>query len=232
MIKRITGGNDKITQEIKFSNTVISRVPQFVAILPTNETPSIDGSDDALKNRLMVVPFNHTPEKIDKQAAHIVKNTCAVAVLNWLVEGYMEYRRLGFLPRTTGMEESTEEFSAELDEIATFARDVLQSHSQRKKMEPTNCPDEWCVQSGILYARFEQWWRNNKMNEYKKPSQIKFSKRMKALGFAIHQKLVDKTNAKFFIGVKIKSHVDRDVIPMGQSMSGVISGLTGKQVPD
>ena len=227
MIKRITGGNDKITQEIKFSNSIISRVPQFVAILPTNETPSIDGSDDALKNRLMVVPFEHTPEKIDKQAAHIVKNTCAVAVLNWLIEGYMEYRRLGFLPRTSGMEKSTEEFSAELDEIATFARDVLHSHSDRKRMEPVNCPDEWCIQSGTLYARFEQWWRNNKMNENKKPSQIKFSRRMKALGFVVHQKRYGDSTGKFYIGVKIKSQVDRDVIPMGQSMSGVVSSLTG-----
>ena len=143
----------------------------------------------------------------------------------------MEYRRLGFLPRTSGMEQSTEEFSAELDEIATFARDVLQSHSDRKRLEPINCPEEWCVQSGTLYARFEQWWRNNKMNDYKKPSQIRFSRRMKALGFVIHQKRSGDSTGKFFIGVKIKSQIDRDVIPLGQSMSGVVSSLTGNIGP-
>lgn len=129
MIKRITGGNDVITQEVKFSNAKVSGVPQFVAILPTNETPAIEGNDEALKNRLLVVPFNATPSKIDKHASTIVRNTCPTAVLHWLVEGYMEYRRLGFLPRVTAMEEATEEFTAELDEVATFVRDVLQPHS-------------------------------------------------------------------------------------------------------
>jgi hypothetical protein len=69
------------------------------------------------------------------------------------------------------------------------------------------------------------------MNDYKKPSQIKFSKRMKALGFGIHQKRYGDSTGKFFIGVKIKSPVDRDVIPMGQSMTGVVSGLTRNNGP-
>lgn len=228
-IKRITGGNDVITQEIKFSNAKVSGVPQFVAILPTNETPNIEGNDEALKNRLLVIPFDVTPAKIDKHASTIVRNTCATAVLNWLVEGYMEYRRLGFLPRVTVMEEATEEFTAELDEVATFARDVLHSHSDRKKIHHTNMPEEWCVQSGNLYARFELWWRDNKMPEYQKPSIIKFTRRMKALGYVSVQRKIADTNGKFWVGVKIKSRIDRDVIPMGQSLSTVVSGLTRKQ---
>lgn len=231
-IKRITGGNDVITQEIKFSNAKVSGVPQFVAILPTNETPSIEGNDEALKNRLLVIPFDVTPAKIDKHASTIVRNTCATAVLHWLIEGYMEYRRLGFLPRVTAMEEATEEFTAELDEVATFARDVLHSHSDRKKINYLNMPEEWCVQSGNLYARFELWWRDNKMPEYQKPSIIKFTRRMKALGFQSVQRRIGDTNGKFWIGVKIKSRIDRDVIPMGQSLSKVVTGLTGYKGAD
>lgn len=229
MIKRITGGNDVITQEVKFSNAVVSGVPQFVAILPTNETPAIEGNDEALKNRLLVIPFNVTPAKIDKQAATIVRQMCPTAVLHWLVEGYMEYRRLGFLPRVTAMEEATEEFTAELDEVATFAKEVLQSHSDRKRIHYLNMPDEWCVQSGNLYARFEQWWRDNKMPEYGKPSIIKFSRRMKALGYECVQRRIADINGKFWIGVKIKSRIDRDVIPMGQSLTNVVSGLKRNQ---
>lgn len=229
MIKRITGGNDVITQEVKFSNAKVSAVPQFVAILPTNETPHIEGADEALKNRLLVIPFNVTPSKIDKNASTIVRNTCATAVLHWLVEGYMEYRRLGFLPRVAAMEEATEEFLSELDEVATFAKEVLQSHSDRKKMHHTNAPEDWCVQSGNMYARFEQWWRDNKMSEYQKPSLIKFTRRMKALGYVNVQKLVSGVNAKFWIGVRIKTKIDRDVIPLTQSLTTVISGLTRKQ---
>lgn len=232
MIKRITGGNDVITQEVKFSNAVVSGVPQFVAILPTNETPAIEGNDEALKNRLLVIPFDVTPAKIDKQAATIVRNTCATAVLNWLVEGYMEYRRLGFLPRVTVMEEATEEFTAELDEVATFAKEVLQSHSDRKRINYLDMPNEWCVQSGNLYARFEQWWRDNKMPEYQKPSIIRFSRRMKALGYQCVQRRVSDTNAKFWVGMKIKSRIDRDVIPMSQTLTTVVSKLSGNSSAD
>ena len=227
MIKRITGGNDVITQEVKFSNAVVSGVPQFVAILPTNETPAIEGNDEALKNRLLVIPFNVTPSKIDKQASTIVRNTCPTAVLHWLVEGYMEYRRLGFLPRVAAMEEATEEFTAELDEVATFAKEVLQSHSDRKRFGVNWPESEWLVQSGNMYARFEQWWRDNKMPEYEKPSIIRFSRRMKALGYAVKQKRVGDMTGKFWMGVKIKSRIDRDVIPMGQSLTQVVSGLMG-----
>lgn len=231
MIKRITGGNDVITQEVKFSNAVVSGVPQFVAILPTNETPAIEGNDEALKNRLLVIPFNVTPSKIDKQAANIVRQVCPVAVLHWLIDGYMEYRRLGFLPRVTAMEEATEEFTAELDEVATFAKEVLQSHSDRKRIHHTDIPEEWCVQSGNMYARFEQWWRDNKMPEREKPSIIKFTRRMKALGYYCVQKRVADSNAKFWVGMKIKSRIDRDVIPMGQSVSTVVSGLMRNSGP-
>lgn len=229
MIKRITGGNDVITQEVKFSNAKVSAVPQFVAILPTNETPAIEGNDEALKNRLLVIPFNVTPEKIDKHASTIVRNSCATAVLHWLVEGYMEYRRLGFLPRVSAMEEATEEFTAELDEVATFVQEVLQSHSERKRIGSNWDDTEWCVQSGNMYARFEQWWRDNKMPEYQKPSIHKFVRRMKALGFINKQKNINGSNAKFWLGVKIKTRIDRDVIPMdGQSLSAVTSALKPK----
>lgn len=232
MIKRITGGNDVITQEVKFSNAVVSGVPQFVAILPTNETPSIEGNDEALKNRLLVIPFNVTPSKIDKYASTIVRNTCATAVLHWLVEGYMEYRRLGFLPRVAAMEEATEEFTAELDEVATFARDVLQSHSDRKKDHYLNMPEDWCVQSGNMYARFEQWWRDNKMPDREKPSIIKFARRMKALGYQCVNKRFGSEVQKYWVGVRIKTRVDRDVIPMSHNVSGVVTGLTSNRGAD
>lgn len=141
----------------------------------------------------------------------------------------MEYRRLGFLPRVTAMEEATEEFTAELDEVATFAKDVLQSHSDRKKFGLKWDDQEWCVQSGNMYVRFESWWRDNKMPEHQKPSIIKFVRRMKALGYVSKQKVVGGVNGKFWLGVRIKSRVDRDVIPMGQSMTTVISSLTRNQ---
>lgn len=228
MIKRITGGNDVITQEVKFSNAKVSRIPQFVAILPTNETPAIEGNDEALRNRLLVIPFNVTPSKIDKNASTIVRNTCAVAVLNWLIEGYMEYRRLGFLPTVAAMEESTEEFTAELDEVATFARDVLQVHSDMKRINHLDFSEEWCVQSGNMYARFEQWWHDNKMPDREKPSIIKFSRRMKALGYRPEVRRFGDSVGKFWVGLKIRLKVDRDVIPMNQTVSQVVTGLGGQ----
>lgn len=48
-------------------------------------------------------------------------------------------------------------------------------------------------------------------------------------GISMYPEKIGDTNAKFWIGVKIKSRIDRDVIPMGQTVSRAVSALTRNQ---
>lgn len=225
MIKRITGGNDKITQAIKYSNAKISAVPQFVAILPTNETPKIEGNDEALKNRLLVIPFVVTPEKIDKTAGRTIPEVCKKAVLHWLVEGYMEYRRLGFLPRVLGMEEATEEFVAELDEAAAFVHEVVEGHPDRKKIGMGWTDKDWTISSDELYRRFKMWCDENDMPTFRRLTKNAFSRRMTAMGYAVKRIRIGDDTSRRYLGVRLRVNQRSRVV----SLSNVQASLSGGQ---
>ena len=204
IVKRITGGTDKVTQEIKFSNAKIEGIPQYVPILATNGTPRILGADKALENRLFIIPFNITPDRVDKQAASVVTSVCATACLNWLIEGYVEYRRIGGLVRTREIEEISKEFVAELDEVATFVHECV--------TEQTN--PIGAVTRKAMYDRFERWWLDN---NYKQRiiSRPLFKRRLSALGLQSRNNR-HRFNGEldhWWMGVKLKEP-DRVVLKM------------------
>ena len=182
MVKRLTGGSDKVTQSIKFSNAKVSGTPQFVPILATNEVPTIHGADKALQNRLYVIPFSVVPNKIRKGFDNVIKSICGPAVLNWLIEGYVEYRRLGSLPMSKAIENETSAFVSELDDIANFVHDALNLHSDISKRVDWADHADWCVQRGDMRDHFENWWRANGFQDNRIPSAIALTKRLRALG--------------------------------------------------
>lgn len=209
VVKRITGGTDKIQAELKGSNATVEGIPQFVPILATNEVPTISGADKALQNRLYVIPFNVTPKKIRKEFSNIVKNVCGPAILQWLIEGYVEYRRLGEIPVSVRVRRETEEFVAELDEVATFANEALIRHSDiEKRVQWEDFPD-WCVGRSAMYAHFQRWWNENNYQANKIPSAHALTKRLRALGYpgtqGVSTKKINGEANRWWFGVKMVS---------------------------
>lgn len=223
MIKRITGGTDKISSEVKYSMATVEGYVGFNLILASNGVPQISGSDKALKNRLRTIPFNVVPERLDASAGDVILAVCKTAVLDWLIEGYEEYRRLGDLPTHPLIEEATDEFIAELDEVATFAQECLARHTHMDKADVQwQDKPEWCIQSTKLYERFERWWIENKFPMHEKPSIVKFTRRMKAHGYKCSQVRFEKVNAKFYVGVKFKKTTSTVITP---TVEGWATGL-------
>ena len=219
LIKRITGGTDEITVPIKYSNAVKTGVPQFELILASNGVPQVSGSDKALQNRLRTIPFDHVidPRHKDENLSDAVKVTCKVAVLNWLVEGYCEYRRLGFLPTHPLIEQANREYMSEMDEVSTFAYDMLKEHSNRER-PGVRWQDEpsWCIQSGKMYEEFEAWWIANRLPMHEKPGIIKFTLRLKALGYkCVQLRLSNVGSKKYWVGLNLEKRssnvIERDV---------------------
>lgn len=182
-VKRLTGGTDRVISEIKFSMAQISGIPQFVPILATNEVPTIHGADKALQNRLYVIPFSITPKDIKKEYANIIKSICGPAILQWLLDGYIQYRRIGTLPMNKAVMDETSAFVSELDEIATFAHDALKKHSKLGEAIAWDADPGWCVNRAAMYKHFERWWAENNFQSNKIPSAIAFTKRLRALGY-------------------------------------------------
>lgn len=213
LIKRITGNADKITSAIKYSMAVVSSHPQFVPVLASNSVPRMTGADKALENRLYPIPFKVVPKDINKSLSRQVSTRCKTACLWWLIEGYKEYRRIGGLPDNELVRQEKERFMSEMDEVGAFISDVVISHSARDNPNVRwQDEPEWCVSSSHLYERFERWWEDNKLNNYEKPSMIKFTLRMKALGYKCEQKRVVNRSGKYWLGVKMRPRRERVVV--------------------
>lgn len=223
-LKRLTGGNDPITIEIKFENESLTKLPQFVPIFATNVDLPINEGDEALKNRMITIPFNATPERIDRTAGNSIPEVCKVAVLNWLIQGYVEYRRLGFLPRTKSIEDATEESFANMDLVATFMRDRTQSHSQRKnqKVEWQNESD-WIIRAGdgsnSLFSKYEMWCNEERIPTYERLTPIKFAKKLQSLGYARKRLRIGDESQWYWVGLKIKSGPMIRTIPAMRTVS-------------
>lgn len=198
MVKQLTGGTDEIRAEIKNSNAKIVGIPQFVPILATNEVPKISGPDKALQNRLRIIPFNVVPDRIDKRAANVVTTVCATACLNWLIEGFIEYRRVGKLATSEAIEKETKSFFKDMDPISMFLDECTS--------EATNPLRH--VSKKALHERYERWWMENGFRMNDKMSMPAFSRRVKALGGKTKEAKfrVNGELNHWWIGIKLTSN--------------------------
>ena len=171
-IKRFTGGVDMVTCQVKYSNATVRKIPQWIPVLATNETPTILGADKAIRYRLYVIPFDTRPDHLKKESSNQIKNICGPAVLNWLIEGFIEYRRLGKLPEIKAVKDETDEFVSELDEFGAFLRECVVSQTN----------PQGYVSRKAMYDRFDRWWLENHYQQRDKPSMTKFTQRLRALG--------------------------------------------------
>lgn len=148
VFKRITG-NEQMTAELKNQNTIIRKVPAFVPVIATNNTPTITGADAALKRRLCVIPFGVKIDEDDEDTSikADLKQHGGPAVLRWLVEGWDMYVREGMARSTwpRAVRDNTSSFHSELSEIGMYEAERLRP----KKGAMTSTSD--------LYADYQQW---------------------------------------------------------------------------
>lgn len=92
-IKRLTGGTHLQARTLH-TKTYADKVPSFTPWLVTNNPPTIEGADAALRRRILVVPFDIEIPKAEEDAtfrARLIAEEGRQAILAWLVEGYQAY---------------------------------------------------------------------------------------------------------------------------------------------
>ena len=217
-LKQITG-EDVIQAELKGSNVTIEGHAKFVPVIATNVVPKIDAVDKALEQRLHVFPFDVTIQNIDISKKRVLEDACQIAVLNWLVEGYKEYRKLGFLPVTQSMRQATDRFMAESNDVSAFVDECLEK-----------VPGQH-VSKAEMYRKYRDWWRDeNQGQEYNCLTKNKFGRELRSLGIKTQDKnfRVDGKLDYWWIGVKIKKS---NVVSMTRDFSGV-ARLTQQKAED
>jgi len=217
MIKRMTG-NDEITQSIKFSNAVKTGSPQFVPFLATNSMPKIDEADAALELRMRTIPFDVVVDTPKTEQQNVIETVCRVAILNWMIEGFIEYRQIGTLPSTQSITEATRKSFLGLDDVGLF----LEEHVKFQTSPETY------VSRRAMYERFELWQNENRTNYSDKMSMSKFTRILKSKGYKTRDSKfrVNGDLDYWWIGVKFEK-MKSNVISISMNVEG-----QGKAVPE
>lgn len=147
-VKNLTG-SDTITARFLFSEPFDFR-PQFKLWLSTNNKPEIQGVDNAIWDRIKLIPFEQRfegekqdprlPEKLHSEAA---------GVLAWMVEGCLEWISDG-LGSAEAVDEATAGYRSEMDVLGEFfeERCVLDPEERVPFADLWVAYQDWCFKSG------------------------------------------------------------------------------------
>lgn len=166
-VKVITGDDDIKARHL-YGHLVQFRT-QCKTIWPTNHKPTIDVEDQAIIDRLKLIPFLARFEKNDKNTAYIkyLQEECLNQFFTWFCSGVKDWYDGQSLKPCKEMNEEMNKYIAECDVIAEFIDDTYDIVSE---MEYENLSQKekskYRTERGEVYAMFCAWLsENNKKNE-------------------------------------------------------------------
>jgi P4 family phage/plasmid primase-like protien len=120
-VKQLTG-RDTVTARYLFGEP-FNFTPEFKLWLSTNNKPVIQGTDDAIWDRLRLIPFTQRFDG-DRQDPKLPEKLRAElpGVLAWMVEGCLEWQEHG-LGEPESVRQATDQYRAEMDTLAAFIED-------------------------------------------------------------------------------------------------------------
>jgi P4 family phage/plasmid primase-like protien len=117
-VKQLTG-RDTVTARFLFGEP-FNFTPEFKLWLSTNNKPVIQGTDDAIWDRIRLIPFTQRfdGERQDPKLPEKLRGELA-GVLAWMVEGCLEWQEHG-LGEPETVRAATDQYRAEMDTLAAF----------------------------------------------------------------------------------------------------------------
>ena len=123
-IKTLTGG-DKITARF-MRQDFFDFTPTFKLMISGNHKPRLSSVDEAIKRRLLLVPFTvQIPlAERDKDLGDKLKAEWP-AILRWMLDGCLEWQRIGLAPPKIVLD-ATEDYFAEQDTLQQWFDDCTE----------------------------------------------------------------------------------------------------------
>src|SRR5215213_2986629 len=120
-VKQLTG-RDTVTARYLFGEP-FNFTPEFKLWLSTNNKPVIQGTDDAIWDRIRLIPFTQRfdGKRQDPRLPEKLRGEMA-GVLAWMVEGCLEWQEHG-LGEPETVRAATDQYRAEMDTLAAFIED-------------------------------------------------------------------------------------------------------------
>jgi putative DNA primase/helicase len=165
-VKQLTG-RDTVTARFLFGENFDFK-PEFKLWLSTNNKPVIQGTDDAIWDRIRLIPFMQRFDgpKADTKLPDKLRGELT-GVFAWMVEGCLEWQEHG-LEEPKTVTEATKQYREEMDTLASFLDEACVVGA------------DYRVLAEQLYQRYAMWC--DKSGERKDPKKA-FVARLGERGF-------------------------------------------------
>lgn len=118
-LKLLTGGNEIRARKMR-QNSWTYR-PEFKLTIEGNHVPQLSNVTDAIRRRLLIVPFAYKPEKVDRDLERKLESEWP-GILRWAIDGALQWQRRG-LPRPKALIEATNSYLGEQDLVGNWLAD-------------------------------------------------------------------------------------------------------------
>lgn len=193
-IKRVTGGADRISARLNYSNELVEAIPAFTPWVICNDPPVINGADQALYRRMYTIPFNETIG-VDEEDVRLIDRLQApegsTAVLAWLVAGWEAYAREGLRDAPTDVAMATLATQEELSEFDAFLRDATRREATA------------CVLVKDLYLAYTSWCEDNGVKD--QYNAIHFGRAITKRGYGADKARFGDVQARVRTGLGLRS---------------------------
>jgi putative DNA primase/helicase len=188
-VKQLTG-RDTVTARFLFGENFDFK-PEFKLWLSTNNKPVIQGTDDAIWDRIRLIPFTQRFDgpKADTKLPDKLRNELA-GVFAWMVEGCLEWQEHG-LGEPESVRTATDRYRAEMDTLAAFLDEecVVAPNSR--------------VLAERLYQSYAVWCDNS--GERKEPKKA-FVARLQERGFERRRETAGVNKGRYiWLGIGLQS---------------------------
>lgn len=146
-IKLLSGG-DMVKARFMRQN-FFTYQPRYQIIIAGNHEPEIRGGDAAVLRRLHVIPFEHTPPKVDKLLPEKLVGEYG-AILAWAIDGCLAWQAQG-LAAPEAVASRTDRYKQEEDVVGAFLDEccaVDDPTAQTTRQQLFNAWKIWCHERG------------------------------------------------------------------------------------
>ena len=162
-IKTMTGG-DPITAHFMRENN-FTYDPHFKLFIAGNHKPSLRSVDIAIRRRFNMIPFAVTIPQTERNEYldEELKDEWP-GILKWMIEGCLEWQRIGLAPPKVVTAATEEYFEAE-DTFSQWLSEKCVVAGEKEYPDDTNCrplPPDYFTSTTALFKEWDDWTVVNK----------------------------------------------------------------------
>ncbi len=151
LVKQLTGG-DPIAAR-RMHKDFFRFLPTHKLLLSTNHRPVIKETKDAIWDRVHLIPWEvrFPPDKQDKELGEKLRAE-ASGILSWIVEGCLEWQRLGLAPPPRVVA-ATAQYREDMDQLGDFLTECCVLEAGARVARPTlrNAYELWARDIGLRF---------------------------------------------------------------------------------